>query len=179
MLKLNVKTYNITQLKIARPVKIPNGFNLKTLYNSQDFQVQTPLCKITEINLDNDKPYLKIKFTISNNFQHFQFFFGLNQLIIENLEKHSKTNLAIMKKVNENIEGNFSSSINKIDDEEIEILIRVNKETLYFNKTKDQIHNSELKVGNKVVALIFNKGIFVDNYNANLRWTATQILKFQ
>ena len=185
--KLDVDKYNISLLTIGSPVSINNGYNLKILYNMKEFVIQTPLCKVLEVDMKAKKPYINIAFPLSKNFAYFQFFGGLNQDIMDALETYSKReDYDILKKMkidpesesDNPLEDNFDSSSERTNDSTMVIKIKLKKETMYFNKDKNEMSGLEIKEGDKVIGLLQNKGVFVDQYNANFRWTASQMLKF-
>jgi predicted transcriptional regulator len=165
MEKLNVKNYNYSLLKFLTPKKIKNGYNIKLVYNQKDFVVQSPICTIEEI-IDN---IIILKFQISNNFNHFQFHFGLNKQMVDHVE---------MKSVEYDFTSEpFNYSVEKIDDASMLIKLKTNNETLYFDKTQREMTKYDIKKGDKVAFLMYSKGIFADRKGVNFCWTASQIMK--
>ena len=173
MERLNVKNYNIGNLKLTKPYTRPTGYNSKILYDAKDFKIQSPLCTVKEIDTKGQKPFIKISFKISNNFNHFQFFSNIKEICIEHLLK-CITNLS-----EEEIRKNFISTIEKNSDSEMIIKIKLNKSTLYFNKEKKEIHGLEIKPDDKVILLLKTNGLVWDSVSASQVWICLQCLKFK
>lgn len=173
MEKLNVKDYAIGNLKLTKPYSRPNGYNSKILYNGKDFKVQSPLCTIKEIDIKNQKPFIKVSFKISNNFNHFQFFCNIKEICIEHLGKY------ITQSSEDEIREKFISTIEKNKESEIIIKIKLNKSTIFFDKEKKEIHGLELKQGDKVILLLKTNGLLWDDISASQVWICLQCLKFK
>ena len=165
MEKLNVKKYNISQLTIDAPHKITNGYNFRILYCGNEFCLQTPLCYVDEVDVKSKKQYIKVSFELSKNFNHFQFFCGLNQQIKETVESKGF------------IQELDSSS--KRENDLMILRIKLNKETKFFDKKQTEISGLEIKKGDKVVVLLENKGVFADEKGVIFRWTGSQVLRFK
>lgn len=180
MEKLNLKNYNLSYLTLSTPTKYPNGYNIKILYRGKAFAIQSPVCEVEEISFESGKQYVKVSFQISKNFNHFQFFCCLDQQIIEALENHKMgQQYDILTSTKGNVEDNFSSSTEKVSDSVMTLHVKLNNETCYFNRESNEMSKLEINVGDKIIMLMHNKGIFTDSHYANLRWTALQVMKWK
>lgn len=154
------------------------SYNIEILYDNLPFEIQTPLCTIEKIIREgNEVKCFDISFTIQSNFTYYKFFniFDLRlKKFIENFnDKHNIIQL--------NIEETFKGGQDEFETEEsikLCIHLKVNQETIYFDKNKKCISVHDLKEQDKVVGLIKTKGVFMDTKGINYRWTGNQILKF-
>lgn len=171
MERIDVKNYNIGFLNISRSTQRPDGCNSKILYNNKDFKVQTPLCIVKEIDLKCDKPFIKVSFKISSNFNYFQFFSNINELCIEKLTKTWDLD-------EDEVRHKFLPTTEKNKDSEMIIKIKVNKSTIYFNNKKQEIHGLEIKKEDKIVCMLKTNGLISDSDSASQVWIALQCLKY-
>lgn len=163
--KINVKQYNINKLKILPEMKTKIGYNSKIQYNNNNFLVQTPVCEVLENDYENN---CTIKFNIQKNFSHFQFFYSLEQSILDFLEKSKYGS-----------REKFISSLNRTEDGEMIMKIKLNSKCLYFNKNQDQIIKYDIKIGDKIIIVLETKGIWMDNISCTMKWNSYQILKLK
>lgn len=179
--KLDVKTYNLSLFNITPPVQTTAGYFSKILYNNSDFKIQTPLCTVTEVNFKTDKPYMILVFSISTNFNYFQFFSNIYELSIDYLHKYMTKRKLLENVVNtdENIRKAFIKTVVKQGDTDIQIKIKVNKSTLYFDKKQSEISELEIEAGDKVVCILKTQGISSDKNTSTQAWTGIQCLKFK
>lgn len=182
--KIDVKTYNLSLFTITNPVKTTAGYFSKILYNNCDFKLQTPLCTVTEVNTKIDKPYMFIKFMISVNFNHFQFFSNIYEISIDYLSKYMTLNTKIrllenVANVDEKIREAFVKTANKQSNSEMMIKVKLNKSTMYFDKNKSEISGLEIEAGDKVVCILKTQGISSDKNTSTQAWTGIQCLKFK
>lgn len=175
---IDIKTFNISSLCILNPVARNNGYGSKLIYDGYDFKFQLPLCIVSNL----DENHLLVKFELSENFDYFQFFCSVNELIIKYLIRYSTNpTYSILKNTDGNqddVRAAFKSTIFKIDTTNILIKLKVLKSTLYFDKTKREISGLEIKPGDKVVCMISPNPIVSDDISASQVWTCTQCLKF-
>lgn len=179
--KIDVKTYNLSFFNVSSPVQTSCGHFSKILYNNADFNIQTPLCKVIEINVKTPKPYMIIAFGIASNFNHFQFFSNIYELSIEYLQKYIARHKLLENIVNteENIRKAFVRTVTKQGDTEMHIRVKLNKSTLYFDKHQSEISELEIEVGDKVVCILKTQGISSDKNTSTQAWTGVQCLKFK
>lgn len=182
MRKLDVKNYNISLLNIHNPVRRKTGYNSKIMYSGKDFKVQTPLCVVKDINLKSDKPFIQLSFKIASNFSYLQFFSNVHELCIENLTKNSTNpSYDILKNVNgeEEVRKAFQATVEKTNDVEMTIRMKINKSTLYFDKDRKVISGLEIQKGDKIVCIVKTNGLVADNNTATQVWVCLQCLKFK
>lgn len=170
--KLDIKNYNISKIKILNPIKRSNGYCSKILYNSKEFKIQTPLCTVREIDIKSEKPYIKISFKISKNFNHFQFFSNVHELCIENLITNTKND-------EESVREKFIKNFEKENDSEIVMKLKLNKSTLFFDKNKTEISGLEIKKNDHIICSIKTNGILYDEKSSTQMWNCIQCLKFK
>lgn len=180
--KIDVKNYNIGLLNVKNPTYRKNGYNSKILYNGKDFKIQTPLCVVKDISTKSDKPFILVSFKIATNFNFFQFFSNIHEICIEHLLKYSKNpNFDILKNVSdeEAIRKAFKATVEKQNDAEMTIRIKLNKNTLFFNKEQNEISGLEIQKEDKIVCILKTNGIVSDINTASQVWVCTQCLKFK
>jgi len=181
--KLDVKMYNISLLTITPPKKTNGGYNLKILYNNKNFNIQSPLCKIVDINYNSKvskNNYIILSFIIGKNFNHFQFFGVLEHQIVEEMGKYFKNSKydILNETGSENLEDVVNININRIKEIQMTVKVKILSDVLFFNKEKTEISGKELEIGDKVVLILKTNGIFCDSKSASLAWKTSQILKF-
>jgi len=175
--KINVKTYNVSLLTIGQTIKRPSGWANKILYNNKNFSIQTPLCEVLEVNTKN-QPHIHLKFKLSKNFCHFQFFSNIEEIIINKIIS-SDTILKNIEKKEKNARESFIRTVEKISDSEMTLRIKLTASTEYFDKQKEQISGLEIKKGDNVVCLIKTQGIVSDDNTASQLWLCQQCLKYK
>jgi hypothetical protein len=169
--KLDINSYNINKLVIQTSTKTKIGFNSKIKYNDLDFIIQTPVCKVLEIDQDCRNPFCRVSFPLNKNFTHFQFFYGLEEKVLEYIENFKKIE-------SENLRETFVSSLERTENEII-LNIKLKPKTLYFDKHKTQIPKYDVKKDNKVILLLDTKGIWIDEISCIMKWNSVQILKIK
>jgi len=162
--KLDINKYIINKFHIGSPKKTKIGLNLTINYDTDNFSVQTPVCKLVSIDCE-DKSRCVISFIISKNFQYFQFFLALEEKI-----KQDCNNKYIDKQ-------SYISSIKNYENSRIEISIKLNTKTVLFDKKKEPISRYSLRKGDKVILLLETKGIWIDEVTYTMKWNAIQIVK--
>jgi hypothetical protein len=183
-MRIDVKTYNISLINIESPKERNlSNYNSKILYNNNNFNIQSPLCTVIDIDTKSESKYIHMKFNLSSNFNHFQFFSNINELSIEYLKKISKNHkyniLTNKNKTEESIRESFIPTTNKLSDSEMIIKVKLNKSTTYFDKEKTEISGLEIKKNDKVVCILKTNGILVDQNTASLTWICQECLKFK
>lgn len=180
---INVPDFNISSFSIGAPLKRRNkGYGCILNYNGNDIVLQTPLCKIESINLKEENT-LSIVFKLSDNFEYFQFFCSLYELIIKNLCRYSINNkydiLSGCEGDHEKIRKVFKSHVSKINDTDMIINLKVKNNTLFFDSNKQSISGLELNVGDYVVCIIGSNQVSMDEDGSVHTWDCKQCLRWK
>ena len=121
---------------------------------------------------------LLVSFPIGDNFAHFKFFGSLNNFIYEYIKKFMVRNKIMESK---DVSSKYNSGcyeLSKADSDLTNYMIelKLDKSTKYYNKNKETIRFS-IKENDSIVFLFYTKGVFLDRFAINYRWTAKQVLK--
>lgn len=180
---VKIKDFNISSIGFSNPMKRNNGYGCKLIYDGNDFRFQLPLAIVNDVDLDGDKPTITVNFKLSDNFDYFQFFCIINELVVKHLGRYATNpNYDILKDTDgsqEEIRDVFYTNINKVDGTDIKCVLKVNKSSLYFDNKKSEISGYEIKPGDKVVCMVKTNGLVVDNKSSGLHWICTQCLKWK
>ena len=184
-----VKDFNISSINIGFPIKRTNGYGIEIKYKSSNIVIQTPICKVEEIHfketVDEEtnvvtKPYMIVSFKLADNFEYFQFFCSVHELIIKFLCRCSENeNYEILSETqgdHEEIRKRFVAYAKKYDDKEMSIKLNIYKNTSYFQKNTNSISGLEVKRGDYVVCIINANQISVDDESATHTWDCKQCL---
>lgn len=176
---IKISDFNISSFAIGIPMKRPKGgYGSQLKYNGNEIIIQTPICLIDYI----DKETMGITFKLADNFEYFQFFCSIHELIIKYLMRYNNNeDYDILTNIsgNEEIRKNFNSYVKKINDTEMNINMKIRKNTLFFTKNKQEISGLEFKRGDYVVCLIKPNQLSMDSISANHSWDCVQCLKWK
>jgi hypothetical protein len=161
--KIDIKNYNIEKFTFYKPMKTKIGLNSKLTYESNEFEYETPKCKI--IDTDNEK-YCKISFNFLKHFSHFEFLSNLEKKCFEQIKKMNK-NMTI---------DNYRSCIEH-NDEFLTINVKLVPKSNYFNKRQYMISKYDLQKNDEVILLLNTKGIWMDENSCTLKWNCFQLVK--
>lgn len=174
-----VPDFNISSFVIHPPVQRPKGDYGSVLnYDNDDIIVQTPVCYVNCVNVKEN--YINIQFKLSDNFEYFQFFSILHELIIKHLIRYQgNENYNILGDSSgdpDDIRKRFVPYIKKMNDTEMLISLKLLKKTEYFDKNKQEISGLEIKQGDYVVCIIKSNQLSMDSISATHTWNCLQCL---
>ncbi len=152
---------DITKINLECCKMKSKSYTIDAKYESQKFKIQGPLCKIEDIEYNNSDTIKCIHVT----FKHLHPFFQLFDLKIKE---------CIESNINMNIKSFVPGQQEK--NGEFVMKIKVNGNTKYYNEKKKPCSMYDISVGDHIVAILFTKGIFLDENCINYRWTGEQIL---
>ncbi len=179
---VDIKNFNISSLSLTNPLQRSNGYGFKLIYDGSDFRFQLPLCVVLDVNIKGDKSFIYVSFKFSDNFDYFQFFCIVYEMIIKHLCRYStKQDYDILKNTDgspEEIRESFKTTAKKINSRDMGVSMKIQKNTLFFDKTKREISGLEIKPGDTVVCMIKTNGVSVDETTAGQTWVCTQCLKW-
>lgn len=178
---INIPEFNISSFSIGIPNKRnPNGYGSVIKYDGQDTIVQTPICKVEHIDT-KDSQNLSLIFKLSKNFEYFQFFCSLHELIIRHLCRYAENNKYLIlddtRGDHEEVRKLFSPNIFK-SDTNMYVKLKLNKKTQFFEKNTQEISGLEIKRGDYVICIIKANQISMDDKSANHTWDCIQCLKW-
>jgi len=182
---IKIKDFNISSVGIKNPLKRTNGYGSEIAYNGLSFVIQSPVVELSHVEVKGDneekKKYLAGTFQLSDNFEYFQIFCSIHELIIRYLVRYSTyPDYDILKNTDgseDEIREKFTSSINKSSNSNMFIKVKLTNETMFFDKKKYKISGLELNKGDKVIFIIRPNPIVSDNESAAQSWTCIQCLK--
>lgn len=174
-----VPDFNISSFVINPPSKRPKGDYGSVLnYDNNDIIIQTPVCCVNNVDIKEDS--MNIKFKLSDNFEYFQFFSILHELIIKHLIRYyGNDNYNILSESSgdpDDIRKRFIPYIRKMNDTEMLISLKLLKKTEYFDRNKREISGLEIKPGDYVVCIIKSNQLSIDSISATHTWNCLQCL---
>lgn len=180
---INVPEFNISSFAIGIPKKRHNdGYGSVLSYNGDDIIIQTPICRVEYIDTKEENQ-LCLSFKLSDNFEYFQFFCSLHELIIKHLCRYAENQqydiLINTKGEHEDIRKCYISSITKWNDTDMYLKLNILKKTQFFEKTKQQISNLEIQNGDYVVCIIKANQLSMHIDNASNSWDCIQCLRWK
>jgi len=184
MIKLDIDDYTMKYLCVKQLIKnfdqksakastaslsslTNNPLQFQVFYKNTPFYFQTPICCVKYYEYSKCNTYIEhlhLQFPI-NNLKPFMFFCSIEQLIVDALTKQHLYD-----------ENDFQSSI-EFHDSSMTLKIKLNKDTNVYNQNKDFLSSLEINYGDRVIGLIYTKGIYFYNYGYYYRFTALQLLK--
>jgi hypothetical protein len=179
---INVPEFNISSFSIGTPMeRHQGGYGSVVKYNGEDIILQTPLCKVEFVDYKEDK--LSIIFKLSDNFEYFQFFCSLHELIVKNLCRYAGSDkykiLSSCLGEHENIRKKFTSYVIKMNDTDMIINLKLRKSSKFFERTKQSISGLEVKRGDYVVCMIKANQISMDEETSTHTWDCIQCLRWR
>lgn len=177
---INVPEFNISSFSIGIPNKRHNnGYGSILSYDGYDIIIQTPLCVVENIDM-KDKKQLSLSFKLADNFEYFQFFCSLHELIIKHLCRYSENSeYDIMSEYNSDqveIRKNVYSHISKVNDTEMFMKLQILDKTQFFDRMKTEISGLELKNGDQVVCIIKSNQLSMNEKTSIHSWNCVQCL---
>lgn len=179
---IKVSDFNISSISIGIPIKRHNnGYGSIINYNGQDIIIQTPLCKVEFIDTKEEN-IMVISFKLSNNFEHFQLFCSIHELIIKHLCRYSESeNYEILTDTGSNheqVRTKFVSYVTNCQRTTMQIKLKLLNKTSYFAKNTQLISGLEIKPGDTVVCIIKANQISMDSESATHTWDCLECLKW-
>lgn len=183
-----VKDFNISSINIGFPIKRKSGYGIEIKYDTSNIVIQTPICKVEKIVMKESieengtiiKPHMIVSFKLADNFEYFQFFCSVHELMIKFLCRCSENpNYEILSKCSgnhEEIRKNFVAYARKFDDKEMSLKMILHKNTNFFQKNTNSISGLEVKEGDYVICIINANQISVDEDSATHTWDCKQCL---
>lgn len=155
--KIDITKMNFTYCKMSA-----KSYTIDALYNENKFKIQGPLCKIEDIEYNNNDGVKCIHVVIKQLHPFFQLF---DLTIKEYIE--TKLHLKVKTFVPGQEDHNGKCTMK----------IKINGSTKYYNDKKKPCSLYDLNVGDYIVCILYTRGIFIDERCINYRWTGEQILK--
>ena len=151
-------------------------------YDRNEIIIQSPICKLEYLGQCNN--LFSMLFKLSDNFEYFQFFCSLHELIIKNLCRYAdNSEYEIMKKYDskdqEHIRKSFRSHVVKTNDIDMIISLKINENTKFFNKEKEEITVKDIKKGDYVVCIMKSNKIELSEEYFLHTWDCIQCLKWK
>lgn len=169
---IHVKDFNISSFAVRPPTKRSNrGYGSVVTYNNQDVMTQTPVCTVEKISDDG----IAMTFSLAENFEHFQFFCSIYEIMLKRIEREIAQNPDILTGVTD-ARSKFRTTAVKSGGSEMTIFAKTSKKTKCFTEDRQEISILELKAGSKIVAVIRSGQISMDAESANHSWDMVQLM---
>lgn len=174
---IKVSDFSISSFSVGIPNKRHNnGYGSVILYEGKDIYIQTPVCKVENIGEDT----ICISFKLADNFEHFQFFCSLYELVLRHLFRyHSNEKYDILSESDgsqEDMRKRFYSYVYKYNDTDMIIKMKILKKSRYFDRNKNEVTLKTVTKDNLVVCIIKSNQLSMDSKSASHSWDCVQCL---
>lgn len=169
---IHVKDFNISAFSVRPPTKRSNrGYGSVVTYDNRDVLVQTPVCTVAKITDDG----VAMTFPLAENFEHFQFFCSIYEIMLKRIERDVAQNPDILGGAPD-VRSKFRTTVVKTGGSEMTVFAKTSGKTKCFTEQRQEISILELKPEDKVVAVIRSGQISMDSEAANHSWDMVQIM---